>query len=127
MQIYKDTTEGKIDILIGTHQLVNKNLSFKDLGLLIVDEEQKFGVAVKEKLRAFKANVDVLTLTATPIPRTLQFSLMAARDLSVIATPPPNRYPIESEVVRFSEPLIRDGVLYEIQRGGQVFFIHNRV
>ena len=126
-QIYKDTTEGKIDILIGTHQLVNKNLAFKDLGLLIVDEEQKFGVAVKEKLRAFKANVDVLTLTATPIPRTLQFSLMAARDLSVIATPPPNRYPIESEVVRFSEPLIRDGVLYEIQRGGQVFFIHNRV
>ena len=105
-QIYKDTTEGKIDILIGTHQLVNKNLAFKDLGLLIVDEEQKFGVAVKEKLRAFKANVDVLTLTATPIPRTLQFSLMAARDLSVIATPPPNRYPIESEVVRFSLSLI---------------------
>ena len=126
-QIYHDTAEGKVDVLIGTHQLVNKNLAFKDLGLLIVDEEQKFGVAVKEKLRAFKTNVDVLTLTATPIPRTLQFSLMAARDLSVIATPPANRYPIESEVVRFSEPLIRDGVLYEIQRGGQVFFIHNRV
>jgi transcription-repair coupling factor (superfamily II helicase) len=126
-EIYKDTQDGKIDILIGTHQLVNKNLTFKDLGLLIVDEEQKFGVAVKEKLRAFKTNVDVLTLTATPIPRTLQFSLMAARDLSVIATPPANRYPIESEVVRFSEPLIRDAVLYEIQRGGQVFFIHNRV
>ncbi len=126
-QIYQDTAEGKIDVLIGTHQLVNKNLMFKDLGLLIVDEEQKFGVAVKEKLRALKTNVDVLTLTATPIPRTLQFSLMAARDLSVIATPPANRYPIESEVVRFSETLIRDGVLYEIQRGGQVFFIHNRV
>ena len=126
-QIVADLKEGKIDIIIGTHQLVNKNVAFKDLGLLIVDEEQKFGVAVKEKLRAFKTNVDVLTLTATPIPRTLQFSLMAARDLSVIATPPPNRFPIESEVVRFSETLIRDGILYELQRGGQVFFIHNRV
>ena len=92
-----------------------------------MDEEQKFGVAVKEKIRSLKANIDVLTLTATPIPRTLQFSLMAARDLSVIATPPPNRYPIESEVVRFSETLIRDGIMYELQRGGQVFFIHNRV
>ena len=102
-------------------------MEFKDLGLLIVDEEQKFGVAVKEKLRALKANVDVLTLTATPIPRTLQFSLMAARDLSVIATPPPNRYPIESEVVRFNEEILRDGILYEMQRGGQVYFIHNRV
>jgi len=119
--------EGKIDILIGTHQLVNKNVVFKDLGLLIVDEEQKFGVAVKEKIRSLKANIDVLTLTATPIPRTLQFSLMAARDLSVIATPPPNRFPIQSEVVRFSETLIRDGIMYELQRGGQVFFIHNRV
>jgi len=97
------------------------------LGLLIVDEEQKFGVAVKEKIRSLKANIDVLTLTATPIPRTLQFSLMAARDLSVIATPPPNRYPIESEVVRFNEVQIRDGILYELQRGGQVYFIHNRV
>ena len=126
-QILMDLSDGKIDIIIGTHQLVNKNVAFKDLGLLIVDEEQKFGVAVKEKLRAFKTNVDVLTLTATPIPRTLQFSLMAARDLSVIATPPPNRFPIESEVVRFSETLIRDGILYELQRGGQVFFIHNRV
>ena len=126
-QIQEDLASGKIDIIIGTHQLVNKNVQFKDLGLLIVDEEQKFGVAVKEKLRAFKANVDVLTLTATPIPRTLQFSLMAARDMSVIATPPPNRFPIESEVVRFSETLIRDGILYELQRGGQVFFIHNRV
>ncbi|MCA0960177.1 transcription-repair coupling factor [Muricauda ruestringensis] len=119
--------EGKIDIIIGTHQLVNKNVQFKDLGLLIVDEEQKFGVAVKEKLRSIKENVDVLTLTATPIPRTLQFSLMAARDLSVINTPPPNRYPIESQVIRLNEEVIRDAVSYEIQRGGQVFFIHNRI
>ncbi len=126
-QILKDLAEVKIDILIGTHQLVNKNVVFKDLGLLIVDEEQKFGVAVKEKIRSLKANIDVLTLTATPIPRTLQFSLMAARDLSVIATPPPNRYPIESEVIRFNEAQIRDGILYELQRGGQVYFIHNRV
>jgi transcription-repair coupling factor (superfamily II helicase) len=119
--------EGKIDIIIGTHQLVNKNVQFKELGLLIVDEEQKFGVSVKEKLRSIKQNVDVLTLTATPIPRTLQFSLMAARDLSVINTPPPNRYPIESQVIRFNEEIIRDAVSYEIQRGGQVFFIHNRI
>lgn len=126
-QILSDLKAGKIDILIGTHQMVSKNVVFKDLGLLIVDEEQKFGVSVKEKLRAMKTNVDVLTLTATPIPRTLQFSLMAARDMSVIATPPPNRYPIASEVVRFSEILIRDGIMYEMQRGGQVFFIHNRV
>ena len=118
---------GKVDIIIGTHQLVNKNVTFKDLGLLIVDEEQKFGVAVKEKLKTLKDNVDVLTLTATPIPRTLQFSLMAARDLSVITTPPPNRYPIESHVIRFSEETIRDAITYEIQRGGQVFFIHNRI
>ncbi|MDG1091110.1 MAG: transcription-repair coupling factor [Flavobacteriaceae bacterium] len=126
-QIIEDLKLGKIDVLIGTHQLVGKQVEFKDLGLLIVDEEQKFGVAVKEKLRALKTNVDVLTLTATPIPRTLQFSLMAARDMSVIATAPPNRYPIESEVVRFDEELIRDSISYEIQRGGQVFFIHNRV
>ena len=118
---------GKVDIIIGTHQLVNKNVKFKDLGLLIVDEEQKFGVSVKDKLKSIKENVDVLTLTATPIPRTLQFSLMAARDLSVINTPPPNRYPIESQVIRFSEELIRDAISYEIQRGGQVFFIHNRI
>jgi len=118
---------GKVDIIIGTHQLVNKNVKFKDLGLLIVDEEQKFGVAVKEKLKSIKDNVDVLTLTATPIPRTLQFSLMAARDMSVITTPPPNRYPIESHVIRFSEEDIRDAVSYEIQRGGQIFFIHNRI
>jgi transcription-repair coupling factor (superfamily II helicase) len=126
-EILKALKEGAIDILIGTHQLVNKNVVFKDLGLLIVDEEQKFGVAVKEKIRSLKENIDVLTLTATPIPRTLQFSLMAARDLSVIATPPPNRYPIESEVVQFSETQIRDAISYELQRGGQVFFIHNRV
>jgi len=127
----KETLEnleiGKVDIIIGTHQLVNKNVKFKDLGLLIVDEEQKFGVSVKEKLRSIKENVDVLTLTATPIPRTLQFSLMAARDLSVINTPPPNRYPIESQVIRLNEDIIRDAVSYEIQRGGQVFFIHNRI
>ena len=126
-KILKDLKSGKIDILIGTHKLVSKSVVFKDLGLLIVDEEQKFGVTVKERIRSLKANIDVLTLTATPIPRTLQFSLMAARDLSVIATPPPNRYPIESEVVRFSETQIRDSILYELQRGGQVFFIHNRV
>ncbi|WGD36074.1 transcription-repair coupling factor [Olleya sp. YS] len=119
--------KGHVDIIIGTHQLVNKNVKFKDLGLLIVDEEQKFGVAVKEKLKTLKDNVDVLTLTATPIPRTLQFSLMAARDLSVITTPPPNRYPIESHVIRFNEEAIRDAVSYEIERGGQVFFIHNRI
>lgn len=118
---------GQVDIIIGTHQLVNPKVKFKDLGLLVVDEEQKFGVAVKEKLKTLKENVDVLTLTATPIPRTLQFSLMAARDLSVITTPPPNRYPIESHVIRFSEESIRDAVTYEIQRGGQVFFIHNRI
>ncbi|MBV7268995.1 transcription-repair coupling factor [Winogradskyella luteola] len=119
--------KGSVDIIIGTHQLANKNVKFKDLGLLIVDEEQKFGVAVKEKLKTIKENVDVLTLTATPIPRTLQFSLMAARDLSVINTPPPNRYPIESHVIRFNEETIRDAISYEIQRGGQVFFIHNRI
>jgi len=118
---------GSVDIIIGTHQLVNKSVKFKNLGLLIVDEEQKFGVAVKEKLKTIKENVDVLTLTATPIPRTLQFSLMAARDLSVISTAPPNRYPIDSRVVRFGEEVIRDAVSYEIQRGGQVFFIHNRI
>ncbi|MFT5243981.1 MAG: transcription-repair coupling factor (superfamily II helicase), partial [Glaciecola sp.] len=119
--------KGHVDIIIGTHQLVNKKVKFNDLGLLIVDEEQKFGVAVKEKLKTLKDNVDVLTLTATPIPRTLQFSLMAARDLSVINTAPPNRYPIESHVIRFGEETIRDAVTYEIQRGGQVFFIHNRI
>ena len=125
--IIEELENGSLDIVIGTHQLVNKNVKFKDLGLLIVDEEQKFGVAVKEKLKTLKEDVDVLTLTATPIPRTLQFSLMAARDLSVMNTAPPNRYPIESRVIRFSEERIRDAVNYEIQRGGQVFFVHNRI
>lgn len=123
----KALEEGKVDILIGTHQLVSKDVKFKDLGLLIVDEEQKFGVNVKDKLKTIGHNIDTLTLTATPIPRTLQFSLMAARDLSVITTPPPNRYPIETQLVSFSEEVIRDAVAYEIQRGGQVFFIHNRI
>ena len=125
--ILEELANGKIDIIIGTHQLVSKNVKFKDLGLLVIDEEQKFGVAVKDKLKTLKASVDTLTLTATPIPRTLQFSLMAARDLSTISTPPPNRYPIETQVVRLSEEVIRDAVSYEIQRGGQVFFIHNRI
>ncbi len=123
----KDLAEGRLDIVIGTHQLVNKNVVFKNLGLLIVDEEQKFGVNVKDKLKTLSANIDTLTLTATPIPRTLQFSLMAARDLSVITTPPPNRYPIETHVVGFSEEMIRDAVSYEIQRNGQVYFVNNRI
>jgi transcription-repair coupling factor (superfamily II helicase) len=119
--------DGKIDIIIGTHRLLGKEIKFKDLGLLVVDEEQKFGVAAKEKLKALRVNVDTLTLTATPIPRTLQFSLMGARDLSIINTPPPNRYPITTEVHTFSEALIREAINYEVSRGGQVFFIHNRV
>ncbi|MEM1122454.1 MAG: transcription-repair coupling factor, partial [Bacteroidota bacterium] len=118
---------GEIDLVIGTHGLLNKKIGFKDLGLLIVDEEQKFGVAAKEKLRNLKVNVDTLTLTATPIPRTLQFSLMAARDLSIIRTPPPNRQPIHTEIRVFSDELIRESILYETDRGGQVFFVHNRV
>lgn len=126
-EILKELESGKLDILIGTHQLVNKNVVFKDLGLLIIDEEQKFGVAVKDKLKTIAQNVDTLTLTATPIPRTLQFSLMAARDLSVITTPPPNRYPIETQVVGFNEEVIRDAISYEIERGGQVYFINNRI
>ncbi|MDN6310866.1 MAG: transcription-repair coupling factor, partial [Psychroflexus sp.] len=126
-RVLEELANGQIDIIIGTHQLVNKSVQFKDLGLLIIDEEQKFGVSVKDKLKTIKENVDTLTLTATPIPRTLQFSLMAARDLSTIKTPPPNRYPIETQVVRFTEETIRDAVAYEIQRGGQVFFINNRI
>lgn len=122
-----EVAKGKIDILIGTHRLLSKDVKFKDLGLLIVDEEQKFGVAAKEKLKRLRVNVDTLTLTATPIPRTLQFSLMGARDLSIITTPPPNRYPIVTEVHTFNEELIRDAIQYELSRGGQVFFIHNRV
>nr|WP_237706952.1 transcription-repair coupling factor [Ochrovirga pacifica] len=125
--ITEELAEGKLDIIIGTHQLVSDKINYKDLGLLIIDEEQKFGVAAKDKLKTIKENVDTLTLTATPIPRTLQFSLMAARDLSVIATPPPNRHPIETQVIGFSEETIRDAVMYEISRGGQIFFIHNRV
>lgn len=119
--------EGKIDIIIGTHALLGKEVKFKDLGVMIVDEEQKFGVTAKEKLKTLKVNVDTLTLTATPIPRTLQFSLMGARDLSVINTPPPNRQPIETEVHVFDKDLIRDAIYYETERGGQVYFIHNRV
>lgn len=123
----KNLAEGKVDIIIGTHKLVNKDIKFKDLGLMIIDEEQKFGVGVKDKLKVFKTNIDTLTLTATPIPRTLQFSLMGARDLSVISTPPPNRYPVQTELHTFSEELIRDAVAHELNRGGQVFFVHNRV
>ena len=119
--------EGKIDIIIGTHRIVSKDVKFKDLGLLIIDEEQKFGVSVKEKLKQFRANVDTLTLTATPIPRTLHFSLMGARDLSIISTPPPNRQPVVTELHVFNEKLIKEAVEFEIDRGGQVFFIHNRV
>ena len=125
--VVEGLAKGTIDIVIGTHQLTNPSIQYKNLGLLIVDEEQKFGVAVKDKLKTIKENVDTLTLTATPIPRTLQFSLMAARDLSVINTPPPNRHPIESNVIRFNEEIIRDAVRYEMQRGGQLFFIHNRI
>lgn len=119
--------DGKVDIIIGTHRLVGKDVKFKNLGLMIIDEEQKFGVSVKDKLKTIKANVDTLTLTATPIPRTLQFSLMAARDLSVINTPPPNRQPVQTEVLPFNEEVIRDALRYELGRDGQVFFVHNRV
>lgn len=125
--IFEKLKSGEIDIVIGTHGLLNKKVGFKDLGLLVIDEEQKFGVAAKEKLRQIKVNVDTLTLTATPIPRTLQFSLMAARDLSVMRTPPPNRQPIHTEVRIFNDEIIKDAINYEINRGGQVFFVHNRV
>jgi len=126
-QVLVDTKAGKVDILIGTHKLVGKQVVFKDLGLLIVDEEQKFGVSVKEKLKQMKLNIDTLTLTATPIPRTLQFSMMGARDLSIIQTPPPNRYPIATELHEFNEDIIREAIQYEMAREGQTFFIHNRV
>jgi transcription-repair coupling factor (superfamily II helicase) len=126
-QIKKDLKDGKIDILIGTHRLLGSDIEFKDLGLVIIDEEQKFGVAMKEKLKKIKVNVDTLTLTATPIPRTLQFSLMGARDLSIINTPPPNRYPIQTELHSFGEKIIKDAISFELNRGGQVFFVHNRV
>ncbi|MGQ1944302.1 transcription-repair coupling factor [Ornithobacterium rhinotracheale] len=125
--ILKDLEAGKIDIIIGTHQLVNNKIKYKDLGLLIIDEEHKFGVSVKDKLKTLRAHLDTLTLTATPIPRTLQFSLMAARDLSVIKTPPPNRQPVQTQIIGLNEEAIRDAVFYEIQRGGQVFVIYNRI
>ncbi len=123
----KNLAEGKIDILIGTHAIASKRVKFKDLGLMIIDEEQKFGVSVKDKLKTLRATVDTLTLTATPIPRTLQFSLMGARDLSIINTPPSNRQPVLTEVIQFNEETIRDAVAYEVSRGGQVFFVHNRL
>ena len=126
-RILKELAEGKVDILIGTHKIIGKSVKFKDLGLLIIDEEQKFGVSVKEKLRQLKVNVDTLTMTATPIPRTLQFSLMGARDLSVIQTPPPNRYPIQTEVHTFNEEIIADAINFEMSRNGQVFFVNNRI
>lgn len=126
-EVLQKTSEGKVDILIGTHRLLSKDVKFKDLGLLIVDEEQKFGVAAKEKLKQFKVNVDTLTLTATPIPRTLQFSLMGARDLSVINTPPANRYPIQTELHGYNEDVMRSAIEYELSRGGQVFVVYNRV
>jgi transcription-repair coupling factor (superfamily II helicase) len=123
----KRLEKGQIDILIGTHKIVGERVKFKDLGLIIIDEEQKFGVAVKDKLKTLKATVDTLTLTATPIPRTLQFSLMGARDLSIINTPPPNRQPVLTEVVQFNEEIIRDAIAYEVSRGGQVYFVNNRL
>jgi transcription-repair coupling factor (superfamily II helicase) len=123
----KKLEKGEVDILVGTHALVGSKVKFKDLGLLIIDEEQKFGVGTKDKLKTMKANVDTLTLTATPIPRTLQFSMMGARDLSIIQTAPPNRHPVQTEVRPFNEEVVRDAISYEIQRGGQVYFVHNRV
>lgn len=126
-ETYKKLEEGKIDIIVGTHAILGKEVKFKDLGLLVIDEEQKFGVAHKEKIKTLRTNVDCLTLTATPIPRTLQFSLMGARDLSIINTPPPNRQPIQTEVGVFNDDLIRDAIYFETERGGQVFFIHNRI
>jgi transcription-repair coupling factor (superfamily II helicase) len=123
----KRVASGETDILIGTHRIVNKDVVFKNLGLMIIDEEQKFGVKVKDRLKEMRVNVDALTLTATPIPRTLHFSLMGARDLSIIGTPPPNRQPVTTELQIFSETLIRDAVSYELKRGGQVYFVHNRV
>jgi transcription-repair coupling factor (superfamily II helicase) len=126
-QILADTKDGSVNVLIGTHRIVSKDVVFKDLGLLVIDEEQKFGVKVKDRLKELRINVDVLTLTATPIPRTLHFSLMGARDLSIISTPPPNRQPVTTTLHTFDEALIRDSISYELRRGGQVFFVHNRV
>ena len=126
-EVLKDLAEGKIDIVIGTHKLIGKSVKFKDLGLLIIDEEQKFGVSTKEKLRQMKSNVDTLTMSATPIPRTLQFSLVGARDLSVIQTPPPNRYPIQTEIHTFGAEIITDAINFEMSRNGQVYFVNNRI
>ncbi len=126
-KILKQLADGEIDIIVGTHKITGKEVKFKDLGLLVIDEEQRFGVAVKERLKSLKAGVDTLTLTATPIPRTLQFSLMGARDLSVITTPPPNRMPIITELHGFNEDIVREGIVYEVSRNGQVFFINNRI
>ena len=126
-QLLKDLAEGKIDIIIGTHKLIGKTVKFKDLGLLIIDEEQKFGVSTKEKLRQMKSNVDTLTMSATPIPRTLQFSLVGARDFSVIQTPPPNRYPIQTEIHTFGAEIITDAINFEMSRNGQVYFVNNRI
>ena len=126
-QITKDLAEGKIDIIIGTHRLISKSIKFKDLGLLIIDEEQKFGVSTKEKLRQMKTSVDTLTMSATPIPRTLQFSLVGARDLSVIQTPPPNRYPIQTEIHTFSPEILLEAINFEMSRNGQVYFVNNRI
>ena len=126
-EVLKDLEDGKIDIIIGTHKLIGKTVKFKDLGLLIIDEEQKFGVSTKEKLRQMKSNVDTLTMSATPIPRTLQFSLVGARDLSVIQTPPPNRYPIQTEIHTFGADIIADAINFEMSRNGQVYFVNNRI
>ena len=125
--ILENLKSGKLDLIVGTHQLVNEKVFYNNLGLLIVDEEQKFGVNVKERIRSMKENIDVLTLTATPIPRTLQYSLMSARDLSIINTPPLNRVPIQTEIIRFEKKIIREAILYELQRGGQIFFVHNKI
>lgn len=126
-QILADLKDGKIDILIGTHKLISKSVVWKDLGLLIIDEEQKFGVSTKEKLRQMKVNVDTLTMSATPIPRTLQFSLMGARDMSIMRTPPPNRYPIHTELTCFSSEVIADAINFEMSRNGQVYFVNDRI
>ena len=126
-EVLSDLAEGKIDILIGTHKLIGKGVKFKDLGLLVVDEEQKFGVAVKEKLKQMKTNVDTLTMSATPIPRTLQFSLMGARDLSAITTPPANRYPIVTSVNTLNDDILAEAINFEMSRNGQVFIVNNRI
>ena len=126
-QVLEDLAEGKIDILVGTHKLIGKSVKWHDLGLLIIDEEQKFGVSTKEKLRQLKTNVDTLTMSATPIPRTLQFSLMGARDMSIMRTPPPNRYPIQTEIASFSHEIIADAINFEMSRNGQVYFVNDRI